>query len=140
MRFSVNIWDALFGEKTTLEWPDQDGNIGKRQVTRRWLEKLKEEGTAKHISTEVRVHMLHLDREEELLWVIGQDVDQETVDRFWDPETCALYAMTHFEAGEPQTSVMQKHLWDAWKEKETSSGLGMQGAATCWAQEPDLPP
>jgi hypothetical protein len=111
MRFSVGIWDSLFGEKVTLEQPDQDGKTMRRQVTKKWLKTMQQEGKIRELRV-VRVHVLHPFGNRDLEWVIGQDVDQETVDQFRDSETGDLYAVTHFEEGQPTTSVMKKSFWE----------------------------
>ena len=38
MKTSVNFWDALFGEKSTLEIPSPDGDVKKVKVTKKWKE------------------------------------------------------------------------------------------------------
>jgi hypothetical protein len=38
MRYSVGLFDTLFGEKITLQGPDEKGNIVKLIVTKKWLE------------------------------------------------------------------------------------------------------
>ena len=38
MRYSMGLSDSLFGEKITLQGPDEKGNIVKLIVTKKWLE------------------------------------------------------------------------------------------------------
>lgn len=38
MRYSTGLSDSLFGEKITLQGPDEKGNIVKLIVTKKWLE------------------------------------------------------------------------------------------------------
>ena len=38
MRYSTGLSDSLFGEKITLQGPDEKGNIVKLTVTKKWLE------------------------------------------------------------------------------------------------------
>ncbi|KAA8748205.1 hypothetical protein [Paenibacillus sp. UASWS1643] len=42
-RFSVGIFDRLFGKKTTLELTDSKGSVVERIVTEKWLETMKEQ-------------------------------------------------------------------------------------------------
>ena len=113
MKFSLGLWDALFGEKVTCEIPAPDGQIIKRQVTKRWLEKMQNSGEIKPIEEAlVRVHMLNPHGNTVEYWTIGKDIDRITTDKFLDPETGDLYVMTHFEEGELQYSVMKKELWE----------------------------
>ncbi len=44
MRTSVGFWDALFGERVTMEIPMSDGAIKKVEVTRKWLAYTEREG------------------------------------------------------------------------------------------------
>jgi len=37
MRYSTGLSDSLFGEKITLQGPDEKGNIVKLIVTKKWL-------------------------------------------------------------------------------------------------------
>lgn len=54
-------------------------------------------------------------------WVIGRDVTEETVTKFKDPTTGALYAITFFRDGKPETNVVTKVLWDEAKQKLDAS-------------------
>jgi hypothetical protein len=38
MRYSTGLSDSLFGEKITLQGPDEKGTIVKLIVTKKWLE------------------------------------------------------------------------------------------------------
>lgn len=113
MRFSVGLWDALFGEKVTCELPAPDGRIIKRQVTKKWLEKMQQAGEVKPIDEPlIRVHMLNPYGNTVEYWIIGKDIDQETVNQFLDAESGDIYAMTHFEEGVPQKSILKKEAWE----------------------------
>lgn len=39
MRFSLGLLDSLFGEKIILQGPDENGNIVKCKVSKKWLER-----------------------------------------------------------------------------------------------------
>jgi hypothetical protein len=125
MRFSVGIWDSLFGEKVSLEIPGHDGTIIRRQVTKRWLESMQQGGKMTQIPS-VRVHLIHPAGNRDLDWVIGTDVSQETVDRFRDSETGDLYAMTYFQAGEPKMTVLKRSFWE--KTIQLMDTAGVRGA------------
>ncbi len=95
MRFSVGLWDALFGKKVTCELPAPDGQIVKRQVTKKWLDKMQQAGEVKQIDEPlIRVHMLHPSGNTVEYWTVGKDIDQETVDNFRDAESGDIYALT----------------------------------------------
>lgn len=44
MRYSTGLSDLLFGEKITLQGPDEKGNIVKLIVSKKWLEKAQGRG------------------------------------------------------------------------------------------------
>ena len=120
MKFSVGFWDSIFGDKILLELPNSDGKIIKRKVSKRWLEKMKSEGQIKDIDA-IRVHMIDPDKGYTIgHWIIGKDIDEDTVNKFRDKNTGDLYAITYYENGEPKVSVMIKSLWDETKEKMDS--------------------
>ena len=111
MKFSVSFLDFLFGEKVMLDVPTANGQIIKRRVTKRWLEDMRKKGEIKDIPT-IRVHMLHPSGNSIQYWIIGKDIDEVSVSKFKDAETGDLYAMTHFENGEPKMSIMTKGIWE----------------------------
>jgi hypothetical protein len=51
MKTSVGFWDALFGERGTLEIPSPDGSTKQVQVTKKWLEQMEREGKMKQVSS-----------------------------------------------------------------------------------------
>jgi len=51
MKTSVGFWDALFGERVTLEIPSPTGGLKKVEVTKKWLEKMKRDGKMKQVSS-----------------------------------------------------------------------------------------
>ena len=44
MRYSTGLSDLLFGEKITLQGPDEKGNIVKLVVSKKWLDKAQGRG------------------------------------------------------------------------------------------------
>jgi len=59
MKTSVGFWDALFGERVTLEIPSPNGNTKKVAVTKKWMEKMEREGKMKPVSSPtVKVNIL----------------------------------------------------------------------------------
>lgn len=49
MKTSVGFWDALFGERFTLELPSPAGDMKKVQVTKKWVEQMTREGMMKEV-------------------------------------------------------------------------------------------
>ena len=111
MRFSVGLWDSLFGEKVTLDIPTEHGDTVKQEVTKRWLASQEQSGKIKVLQT-IRVQMLHPSGNRSLDWLDGRDVSQADVDTFRDTGTGELYAMTYFEKGEPKVTVMKRSFWE----------------------------
>lgn len=54
MRYSTGLSDSLFGEKITLQGPDEKGNIVKLKVTKKWLEQA--QGGSKISSSQEQVN------------------------------------------------------------------------------------
>jgi hypothetical protein len=118
MRFSTGIFDSLFGEKITIELPGSDGQIIKRSVSRKWFEQMQHEGKARQVTEPmIRVHVLSPGGCKVEHRVVGRDVDAQTCEKFRDPTTGDVYALTVFEHGQPKTYFLAKHLWDEAKAK-----------------------
>jgi hypothetical protein len=131
MRFAVDFWDWLFGEKVFLELPS--GRT--RRVSKRWLEKMEKEGKARQINGEViKVHILDpyadlpsvLNLGSEKIghyrvenWVVGEHIESEVVKKFKDPETGNLYVLFTVKEGfaEPRCMVLRKSVWETAKSK-----------------------
>ncbi len=116
MRFAIGLLDYLFGEKVTLEVPGEGGELRRRKVTRRWLEQVERDGKMARAAGEViRIHHLglngyHLEHHE-----VGANLPEELVQRFRDPTTKDMYAMSFLENGEPQTHFLMRDKWEAAK-------------------------
>ncbi len=116
-RFDVGLWDRWFGERITIEGTGPDGRPFERSVTKKWLDQTE---TAERITpvAGIEVHMLDAAKGYHVLsWIIGEHVSEETVDNFKDEETDAIYAMTSYKEGEPETAVLRKDVWDTLKRK-----------------------
>lgn len=113
MKFAVGLWDYLWGDKVTIEIAGPDNELIKRKVTKRWFEVMQREGKMRELENVVRVHMLHVLNGYNIQnWVIGQDIDAETVEKFRDSESDDIYAMTHYKDGEEQTQMLARNLWE----------------------------
>ena len=140
MKTSVGYWDALFGERVTLELPAPDGGVKKVEVTKKWMEQMEREGKMKSVSSPtVKVNILDpmgglsfdkfddpddfrdalgqpRDDHRVEYWTIGEKVPQEQHDKLLDPETKELYALTTYKDGKPSTYLIQKNLWEQARE------------------------
>lgn len=69
MKTSIGFWDALFGEKITLEVPSPNGSVKKVEVTKKWLEQMKREGKMKQVSSSSQTNQVDplLEQAENLL-------------------------------------------------------------------------
>ncbi len=82
----------------------------KVRATEQWLKRMQQEGQALELQT-LRVHMLDPKGNKTLEWILGEDVDLDTVKKCRDEETGDLFAMTHYEKGQPVVSILKKDLW-----------------------------
>jgi len=135
MKTSVNIWDAFFGEKISLDLPMADGTTKKVVVTKRWMEKLSKEGLLKNVSTEmVKVNILGPEENvitedctdptelmnalmaETILieeyWRIGDQITKEEYEKFIDTNSNELYALRRMEIGGSETFLVQRSMWE----------------------------
>ena len=115
MKFSLGFLDQLFGEKITLELPDGNGKIVKRTVTKKWMDQMMNQGKMSIVTDVIRVHILdplYEDGYKVENWTIGEDINQETVTNFQDPQTGDLYAIVVYENGKGKTMVLKKELFD----------------------------
>ena len=122
MRFSIGLWDSLFGERITIEIPTPDGKITKREVTKKWFERKQSKGKIKDATNKmIKVHLINpLEDYKIQYWAIGKDIDESMVNKFKDENTGDLYALISFDQGKQKVSVMKKEFWE--KAKKTSAG------------------
>ena len=140
MKTSVGFWDALFGERVTLEIPSSNGGINKVKVTKKWMNKMQCEGNMKQVSPpiikvnildpmggvtfdqfddpEEFVDALGEPRDEHLIeyWTIGEQVPKDQYEKFLDPKSKELYAITEYEDGKPSRFLIQRNLWEQARE------------------------
>ena len=114
MRFDVGWFDRLFGKKLELEVPTTDGRTVRRKVTGKWLDKMEAEGKIRKLASPVvSAHVLDPVRGYYVAqWTVGQDIAEDAVDGFIDPDTNSVYVLSFFQAGRLQMRVVQKELWE----------------------------
>ncbi|MFZ3040678.1 MAG: hypothetical protein WA108_02630 [Thiobacillus sp.] len=78
----MSLWDSVFGKKA-----------------------------ANSVSNVIEVHILDPKGSYTTHWKVGEEVPTDVVERFKNPSTNQLYAVTVYEAGEPTTSVLSYALW-----------------------------
>lgn len=112
MKTSVSFWDALFGERVTLEIPSSNGGVKKVEVTKKWMEKMECERKMKKVSSPtVKVNILDPYGDRIEYWTIGEDMSKEQYEKFLDSKTKELYAITKYEDGKPSIFLIQRTLW-----------------------------
>ena len=113
MKTSLGLLDALFGKKVTVELPDGSGGQRRITVTEKWLQKMIAEKRMREVpESSVVVFLIGPHGEKTATLQIGEDIDQDTVDEFRDPDTGALYGGYAFENGQENTFLLQKRIYD----------------------------
>ena len=138
MKTYVGLWDALFGVRTTMEFPSSTGGMKRVSVTMKWLEQMQRERKITPISQPmVRVNIFDnrsgltpeqieemeptqlmdtwLERSPFIVehWTVGIEVPEEMHRKFLDPETEELYAIRQYENGEPRVCLVRRDVWKA---------------------------
>ncbi len=131
MHFSVGIMDTLFGSRITLEIPDSNGNIVTRSVTKKWYEQFLSSSDYPDNDI-VKVHMLDMLRGYQVIhWVIGNDIQENTVLQYKDGETGDLYAIYYWELEECRLELISKRTWQSAYQKfcyfKQEAGQSIQG-------------
>lgn len=128
MRYAVSLFDAIFGRKVVVEIPNPAGGVRKITVTAKWVEKMEREGKLSPADKRyVQVHILDPEAAmTELLegregsdesdhrvehWVIGENISVAQYEKFVDPKTKGLYAVTRYADGKRTISLVQRDLW-----------------------------
>lgn len=109
MSVSVGFWDSLFGDKVTLELPDGKGGIVKRQVTKKWLDKMVAEG---QISKAIKVNIFNSIngvRKEE--WMVNEDIDYQTYSRFTQYDDELFFIEFYDDEAELKRMIVQREVY-----------------------------
>ncbi|HWI54943.1 MAG TPA: hypothetical protein VNT57_04585 [Desulfobacteria bacterium] len=130
MHFSVGIMDTLFGRRVTLEIPDSFGNIVTRSVTQKWYNQVQSDVSA--VTGIVKVHMLDMHKGYQLIhWIIGNDIEQNTVLQYMDEDTGDLYAIYYLELDESRLQLISRRAWESAHRKfcyfKQEAGQSIQG-------------
>jgi hypothetical protein len=115
MKFSTGFFDGLFGKKTTMQVPQDDGTTREVPVTEAWLKKMEAEGKismSERPSITVPFHVIGPDGSETRQLRVGVDIPDAQYQKLKDPNTGALYGLTVYESGAPKTTVIGKKIWD----------------------------
>lgn len=115
MEFSTGFFDDLFGKKITLQVPQDDGTIRDVSATEAWLKKMQAEGKlsiSEAPPATVPLHVIGPDGSETRQLRVGADIPDVQYKELADPKTGALYGLTVYKNGIPETSVIPKHLWE----------------------------
>lgn len=106
----MGLWDSLFGKKVTIQGQDENGNPFETKVSEKQFREWERDGL---LSTKevVEVHVLDPKGSYTAHWKIGEDISADIVEKFKNPATNKLYALTVYKAGKPETSVLPHAKW-----------------------------
>jgi len=97
-----------------LEVPDNKGNIIKRKVTKKWLDKMIASDKASIIDKAfVLAHILDPLVSEPIIenWEIDVDISRESVDQSKD-KSGDIYILNSYTEGKPARMIVRKDIWD----------------------------
>lgn len=106
----MGLWDSLFGKKVTIQGQDENGNPFEKQVSEKQFREWERDGLLSKQEV-VEVHVLDPKGSYTAHWKIGEDIPADVVEKFKNPATNKLYALTVYEAGNPKTSVLPHAKW-----------------------------
>jgi hypothetical protein len=106
----MGLWDSLLGKKVTIQGQDEKGNPFERQVSEKQFKEWERDGLITKQEV-VEVHVLDPKGSYTAHWKIGEDIPADVVEKFQNPATNKLYALTVYEAGHPKTSVLPHAKW-----------------------------
>jgi hypothetical protein len=115
MKFSTGFFDRLFGKKTMLQVPQDDGTMREVPVTEAWLKKMQAEGKismSEAPTDTVPFYVIGPDGAETRHLQVGKDIPEAHYKKLADPQTGALYGLTVYENGAQKTNVIPKHIWE----------------------------
>lgn len=115
MKFSTGFLDGLFGKKTTIRVPQDDGTTIEAPVTEAWLKKMEAEGEismSEVPSDTVPFYVIGPYGSETLRVQVGKDIPKAQYKKLADPQTGALFGLTFYENGIPKTSFVPRHMWE----------------------------
>jgi len=106
----MGLWGSLFGKKVTIQGHDENGKPFEKEISEKQFKAWKKDGL---ISTQevVEVQVLDPNGSYTAHWKIGEDIPADVVEKFKNPATNKVYALTVYEAGEPQTNVLPHAKW-----------------------------
>ena len=115
MKFRAGFFDGLFGKKATMQVPQDDGSTKEVSVTEAWLKKMEAENVISIFDKPpdaVPFHIIGPDGSETRQLHVGVDIPYVQYQKLKDPNTGALYGLTHYDNGTRKTIVIGKTIWD----------------------------
>lgn len=106
----MGLFNSLFGKKLTIQGQDENGNPFEQEVSKKQFSEWEEDALLSKQEA-VEVHVLDPKGSYTTHWRIGEDIPAEVVDKFKNPATNKLYALTVYKAGKPKTSVLPHAKW-----------------------------
>lgn len=106
----MGLLDSLFGKNVTIQSQDENGNPFEKQVSEKQFKDWERDGLISKQEV-VEVYVLDPKGNYTAHWKIGVDIPVDVVEKFKNPATNKLYALTVYEAGNPKTSVLPHAKW-----------------------------
>ncbi|HEV7165031.1 MAG TPA: hypothetical protein VGO35_06545 [Gammaproteobacteria bacterium] len=106
----MRLLSGLFGKKVTIIGHDKNGKPFEREVSERQLKGWEAKGKLSKVEA-VEVHVLDPKGDYSTQWLVGKDISPELLEKFRDSASGALYAITIYKAGVPETMLAAKEKW-----------------------------
>lgn len=116
MKFNTGIFDAMFGEKMTIQIKQKNGIMKDVVVTKAWWEKMQkgEEGVFKVVklgSPSVTAHILDLNNcVTQETWIAGTHIKLEDMEKC--SENGSVFVLDYYDKGIPQRKVVSRSDWN----------------------------
>jgi hypothetical protein len=116
MKFSTGLFDAMFGEKMTIQIEQENGIMKDVVVTKAWREKMQkgEEGVFKVVKSgnqSVTAHILNPETGyTQETWIAGTHMKLEDMEKC--SENGSVFVIDYHDKGIPQRKVVSRSDWD----------------------------
>lgn len=116
MKFNTGIFDALFGEKMTIQIEHGNGIMKDVVVTKAWWEKMQKgkEGVFKVVklsSQSVTAHILDPKTGyTQETWIAGTDITLEDIEK-WS-ENGNVFVLGYYDKGIPKSMICSRAIWN----------------------------
>src|SRR5437867_43725 len=110
MKFNTGIFDAMFGEKMTIQIQQDNGTMKDVVVTKAWWEKMQKEGIFKVVklgSQSVTAHILDPQTGyTQETWIAGTHIKLEDMEK-WS-ENGNVFVLGYYDKGIPKSMICSR--------------------------------